>query len=235
MADISLRSEDVPAEALGAFAARHHLPVSNASNTSEDSLHIIAVQHLANGDIFESMGLSCLGLIELDGEQPDNWPETLFKDAGPQSLLLSVTTGSAFNVDLSQHCLNILTAREAITDAQADTIRLPIHEAIANALTHGNLELGSALRETLEDFDHYTKILTGRLADPAYSGRRIDLRIDWTKDDISICVHDQGKGYEKGMRSEAVKSGRGLAIIRNIASSIDVTDGGRRISMRFAL
>jgi len=48
-----------------------------------------------------------------------------------------------------------------------------------------------------------------------------------------VVVHDQGRGYDVSRPVKGLKSGRGLAIIRSMVSSVDVGEDGRLIRLRF--
>lgn len=116
-------------------------------------------------------------------------------------------------------------------------MRLAVHEAIANAVQHGCLELGSDMRQTRAGHEVFAAVMLDRMATPGYGDRRIQLSADWAGEVVSISVRDPGPGYHPSAPASCAtagaKSGRGLAIIRGLAHEVVVSPDGRCITMRF--
>ena len=112
-----------------------------------------------------------------------------------------------------------------------------LSEAITNAMIHGGLGVNSALRETPEGLAAYAQAIQQGLGDPVRAGRRVEVTvIPLPGDDVQITVYDRGGGFdfEAVMTREAMpgaKHGRGLALIRKVAKSLDSRDGGRTLVM----
>lgn len=78
-----------------------------------------------------------------------------------------------------------------------------------------------------------------RLDDPELYRRRIEITAElFENTSVRIDVQDYGNGYDlAALPKEAVatlaKSGRGMGLIRQLTASMQVSDGGRRLTMIF--
>jgi anti-sigma regulatory factor (Ser/Thr protein kinase) len=75
------------------------------------------------------------------------------------------------------------------------------------------------------------------LNDPSRAGKRVEVTVvPLSGDEVRITVYDHGEGYdfETAVKKETVpnaKHGRGLALIRKVAKTVDSRDGGRTLVM----
>ena len=119
-----------------------------------------------------------------------------------------------------------------------DVIAMAFHEALVNALEHGNLELDSDLKaDLLREKDPYQECLESRLADPAYASRKLEVWVDTTPDRIEVSIRDEGPGFDV---AEALRTpeetltrqcGRGLPLIRMIMDDVRFSPTGNQITM----
>src|SRR5438445_5034956 len=69
-----------------------------------------------------------------------------------------------------------------------------LHEALSNAIFHGNLELKSEQRET--DEKGYYQAARERRAREPYRDRRVHVEAALTRDEATFVVRDQGPGFD---------------------------------------
>ncbi len=201
------------------------------------------------------------GLLGPDGERkPDNQPlELALQDygacvenafgqllKGPHlqealqgcGLYMGMSTASAYYTEPARLFAKALDARLSLGDDLRDGIELALHEAVVNGLLHGNLDISSDGRDTLDGFSRYCDTISYRLAQGDLAGRLIEIFALWGKDHVDVAVVDSGKGYDLDALSispdPSRKSGRGLTLIRQLAQSVTITDQGRHMTMRFA-
>ena len=147
-----------------------------------------------------------------------------------------LTTATANRLHLAGRFVAALTARRAIADAKRDDIELALHEAISNALVHGNLQVEGMKGLSVAALDQFSHDLAARMADPAFAGRHIEVTARLEPMMVVVDVADEGPGFSRRSRDDAARtaaSGRGLNLIGAIAQSYELLDGGRRIRMRF--
>jgi CheY-like chemotaxis protein/anti-sigma regulatory factor (Ser/Thr protein kinase) len=121
------------------------------------------------------------------------------------------------------------------TPAERESVALAVHEAILNAIIHGNLEVPSSLKNEDKRFE---ELLAERQRDPAYSSRtvRIEYRADRTF--AEYVVEDDGDGFDSHLLPDLSDtstllevSGRGILIIRLTMSEVSWNERGNRIRM----
>src|SRR5438477_512489 len=69
-----------------------------------------------------------------------------------------------------------------------------LHEALTNAILHGNLELSSALRES--DEKEYYRLSVERRSQEPYRDRRVYVTARFSRSELSFIVRDEGNGFD---------------------------------------
>lgn len=189
-----------------------------------------------------SMGLSAdfSGFVEMapgtTRSDPQAWQECVAA-AASGGIGVSLTAGSAYAHDVPPPLVAAIGRR--FPDATCvPAIELALYEALANAIIHGNLGIGSALRASAAGLREYRASLAAALADPAKAGRRVTVTCAPHGDCLRLVVRDQGAGWETGALAAPAadadaKSGRGLDLIRQVSLRVTAEDGGRRLIMDF--
>lgn len=157
--------------------------------------------------------------------------------AGQAHLFASLSTATANAVHLAGRVMAAVSARCSLTDAQRDDVELALHEAISNAVVHGNLQVAGMKGLNVDALDRFSHDLAERMADPAFAGRRVEVSCWLDPGTLTIDVTDEGSGFEPSARGPVSPdaSGRGLDLITLLAQSVELLDHGRRIRMRFTL
>lgn len=154
-----------------------------------------------------------------------------------KGLLLSLSTATAFNADLTSLLCAACRQRMKISDERLSDIETAVEEALSNAMVHGNLDIASVLRNDPADFDQYCDLVNERLTTPSYANRRIEILLVWARDSIDVEVHDEGRGYDisnfQALPHLEAKCGRGFSLIRDLASNVTIAEHGRSLTMSF--
>ncbi len=157
----------------------------------------------------------------------------LIQRASDTSLYISFTTIAVNRRDLASELLAVIDQRRRLTRGNRDNIELALHEALSNAVLHGNLQLESLSGLSVDALERFSDNLTRRITDPDFANRRIDVICDLNGDAVTIDVVDQGSGFLPKPRPEPQASGRGFELIGASCQSFRLLEGGRRLSMRF--
>ncbi|MBK8725208.1 MAG: response regulator [Holophagaceae bacterium] len=121
-----------------------------------------------------------------------------------------------------------------------DVIAMAFHEALVNALEHGNLELDSTLKADLfSDQDPYQALRQERLADEKFAARKVTVRVDVVPDRFAVEITDEGPGFDTTRASAPVtdadvlarQCGRGLAMIQVVMHQVLFNARGNEIRM----
>jgi len=125
----------------------------------------------------------------------------------------------------------------ACHETRAGKLVLALHEALSNAIIHGNLELSSELKE--RDDDAFARALAERAADPLLSSRSVTIDVDHDPDRCRWSITDEGKGvdFERYLRREPdeeslwLSSGRGIMLMRAFVDDVHFEQGGRKVTL----
>ena len=118
-------------------------------------------------------------------------------------------------------------------------IKLALYEALANAVEHGNLEIGWEDKgEALSDSNGLRDLVALRCSTAPYAGRVVHVSVVYRPEEVEYRIRDEGQGFDpEGYDSARALSnterlhGRGLALIRHYMDEVSWDDGGRQIRM----
>jgi CheY-like chemotaxis protein/anti-sigma regulatory factor (Ser/Thr protein kinase) len=115
-------------------------------------------------------------------------------------------------------------------------IGVALHEAITNAIFHGNLELKSSLKEESEKA--YYDLASKRRNEDPYAPRRVWVTATMTRHSATFTVRDEGPGFDPGLlpdptdpKNLAKVSGRGLLLIQTFMDRVEHNAVGNQITM----
>jgi len=122
-------------------------------------------------------------------------------------------------------------------DANALTrIGMAVHEALINAMEHGNLAVSSELRDN--DDDAYRRLLDERRGQEPYASRRVRLRTHESQREIKYVICDEGPGFDPASLPDPTDpanlekaSGRGLLLIRSFMDEVTFNATGNEITL----
>ncbi|MEK6560798.1 MAG: SpoIIE family protein phosphatase [Nitrospirota bacterium] len=117
-------------------------------------------------------------------------------------------------------------------------IQVAIHEALTNAINHGNLEIDSGWMYINGDDTMYELIKKERLNNPVYGNRKVTTRYQISDDRIIYHIKDDGSGFnhkniEDPREPDNLEkfSGRGIALIKMYMDEVSFNDKGNEIRM----
>ena len=122
---------------------------------------------------------------------------------------------------------------------RTDRIRvgMALHEALINAIQHGNLQLDSDLRQ--EDEQVFLDLGEERRRQPPYQDRRVRIRATLSRSEAVYVVEDEGPGFDPAtlpVSSDPANleriGGRGLMLIRTFMDEVEHNEKGNRITLR---
>ena len=115
-------------------------------------------------------------------------------------------------------------------------VGMALHEAVANAILHGNLEVPADLRET--DLAKYYEVATQRHLESPYCERRVEVKVNLNRSGGIFRVRDAGNGFDPSLlpdpddvsQLERVR-GRGLLLIRTFMDEVRFNEAGNEITL----
>jgi CheY-like chemotaxis protein/anti-sigma regulatory factor (Ser/Thr protein kinase) len=115
-------------------------------------------------------------------------------------------------------------------------LHMALEEALLNALCHGNLEIGAALRE--KSTDDLFEVAAARAKERPYGDRRIHVRVRLTADQAEFNIRDEGPGFDPAslphpadVASLDRAHGRGVMLMRTFMDEVRYNDTGNEVTM----
>lgn len=220
-------------EAAGlALASAGGAPVGGAGGVDSSAVLVVdGVTALADDDCWRA---PYRGWIEA-GPAEDGVLVAAVRRAAHYDLFCSMVTASSADFPLAGRMVAAIACRRTVSEELGQDMELALHEAVSNALVHGNLGVASMRDLSIAALDSYSQCICDSLANPELARRRLEVTAAFDGEGVVIDVIDEGAGYEAPKQGAHGACGRGLDLISGIADHCEVCDGGRRISMRFRL
>jgi anti-sigma regulatory factor (Ser/Thr protein kinase) len=115
-------------------------------------------------------------------------------------------------------------------------VGIALHEALVNAMHHGNLEVGSELRDAGGDV--YRELIERRLKESGYRDRRVHLTVNLSRSELACVIRDEGPGFNPTVVANPTApenleklSGRGLYLIWTFMDRVEHNETGNQITM----
>ena len=115
-------------------------------------------------------------------------------------------------------------------------VGIALHEALLNAIQHGNLEVSSELRQ--DDESHFTELAAARRTQSPYRERRVRVSARLSPMEAIFVVQDEGPGFNVAVLPDPTDptnleriGGRGLMLIRTFMDAVEHNESGNRITM----
>jgi len=119
-------------------------------------------------------------------------------------------------------------------DNERNRISVALEEALANALYHGNLEVGSELRE--RNLDAYYETIDTRRNQSPYQDRRIEVEAELSFDRAVFAIRDGGPGFDPTILPDPTDpanltkpSGRGVLLMRAFMDEVVYNASGNSV------
>lgn len=142
--------------------------------------------------------------------------------AGPRAL-----------VSYCQDALHMMGECDETASLQVGTA---LHEALRNAIDHGNLELSSALRET--DEHDYESLRRQRLQEPPYCHRQVHIETFVSRSEARYVIRDEGPGFDPESLPDPTDPenllkpcGRGVLLMRAFMDDVSFNDRGNEVTL----
>jgi anti-sigma regulatory factor (Ser/Thr protein kinase) len=130
----------------------------------------------------------------------------------------------------------------ACSENRARKLTVALHEALSNAVVHGNLGISSELKER-ED-EAFAQALAERAGDPALASLPVDIVVEYDGERCQWTITDQGQGFDvsrvlrRCLADEPdvqLASGRGILMMHSFLDEVRYEIGGRRVVLTLRL
>lgn len=150
---------------------------------------------------------------------------------------LALTTASAYAEDAALPFAQALShyLRDAGFVCPSTDLQLVVHEALANALIHGNLAVNATTSGSVEDMLRFCELVEAALADPTRAGRMVWLSAAIIGNHLQIAVEDQGAGFQPRADRNADIRPHGLDLITGSVHALRRENDGRTLLLEVTL
>ena len=138
---------------------------------------------------------------------------------------------------LVSYLRNCLEDMRLVDESVAIRISVALEEAILNAVFHGNLELGSEIREL--DTESYNAIVEERRRSAPYHERKVTVHVRLSRQAAEFVIRDQGPGFAPDKLPDPTDisnleraSGRGVLLMRAFMDEVSFNAQGNEVTMR---
>jgi len=122
------------------------------------------------------------------------------------------------------------------TEAVRTQIGMALMEALANAMLHGNLEVGSELRRT--DRGAFDALVAERRSSEPYASRQVRCEARESPECVEYTIADEGPGFDPSALPDPTDpanllavTGRGIMLMKNSMDEVEFSDNGSRVTM----
>jgi CheY-like chemotaxis protein len=121
---------------------------------------------------------------------------------------------------------------------QTECLRMGValQEALANAMYHGNLQVGSECRET--SHTEYHALIAKRCLESPYRDRCVHVTARLTRNEAAFTIRDEGEGFDPSKLPDPLEaanlekaSGRGVLLMRSFMDEVRFEDEGRSVTL----
>ena len=150
---------------------------------------------------------------------------------------MTVTAQSVYRHPVARIFARALQIRLDLSPEIHERVLTAVQETMINAMLHGNLGLGSGLRNDLKGLAASHSVIAARFASEHGARSLIRVQATWTRTRLRVIVRDSGDGFERDERLAAARlgSGRGLMILEALCDQIGIQRRGTVIALNFLL
>lgn len=156
--------------------------------------------------------------------------------------VISLGTATAYHLPVAQVVADLVERAAGSPLPGRDALATAVHEALANAVLHGNLGLPGLREGGSRSLADYVVEMRRRLDVPAFAERRVTVGICWDEAAAHVSVLDSGNGFawerafepRRHHAGPTAAGGRGLLLMSALAENVSFSLGGRLVTLRFS-
>ncbi len=199
-----------------------------------DALRRGAASYVPKRLLATDLASTVQGLLAVAGA--DREKRRVFEYLTQAEWLFDLENDTSLIAPLVAHIEQELKCMKVCDETDLIRIAVALREALVNAVEHGNLEVGSELRES--DPNSYYDLVEQRSRTEPYCSRRVRVSVRKSRSRTVFEVCDEGRGYDPSGLPDPTDpanlekvSGRGLLLIRTFMDEVSHDQNGRQLTM----
>ena len=176
-------------------------------------------------------------LVEVTDAQDIRTLSQVLKDVAKHgTIVLNLSSKTAYGLKNAERFCELLNHQAEFAEPKRGELTIVLHEGIANAILHGNLEIQSAERHgAFGSLEKQFAETEARLDLSKYGRRRIQITAANSIDELKLEIRNEGPGYQ-GEAIHHKPSGsprRGMELIQAMTDRHEIDKDGRRLTLFF--
>jgi len=195
-----------------------------------DSLALVVGGNTKSNSLAALFARSFSGYYEL--ANGNELPKDVFVNGlEKNSVIYSFVTKTVCQHSVAQHIANNISLKLALNQDLQEKIELVLHETLANAALHGNLEIGHCAKDSLDGLEAFDTEVEKKLSNDGLAKRRIEVRIHWDDEILKLKILDQGSGFSLSKDNWDGMPWRGMNLISSQVVSVSAGENGQPLTI----
>ena len=180
---------NIPHEIIKIIAEKLAISPVEINNTKDidTSNMVVLFNSLTNEDLPKLEALEMSRFVDINVK---DLAKAVTDTAQEGAFKISISTKVAYNLNLDSFLTEKIAAFVSAEKEYKEDIKAIIHEALNNALLHGNLEIPNELVNSAEKIDELEETVKQRLSIPDYAFKELEIIVVPCKNEIKLSITD---------------------------------------------
>jgi CheY-like chemotaxis protein/anti-sigma regulatory factor (Ser/Thr protein kinase) len=215
------------------------LPVIMVTGAGSEEVAVEALQSGADGYITKrKLTQDLVDIVErvLAASQEDRVRASVLQFRTRSSTTFELKNDPSLVPTLVRHVVELCRDFGVVDERERVRVAVALEEALVNAVIHGNLEVGSELRERSDGA--YERLIGERRRMPRYAERRVHVACEISGEAAAVVIRDEGPGFDTSRIPDprdperiAMASGRGVLLMRTFMDEVTYNAAGNEVTL----
>jgi CheY-like chemotaxis protein/anti-sigma regulatory factor (Ser/Thr protein kinase) len=215
------------------------LPVIIMTGVGNEEMAVQALQSGADGYITKRrLAHDLVGVVHrvLTAAHEHRVRESVLNLRTRESISFEIGNDPSQVPSLVRHIVDRCCSFEVTSERERVRVAVALEEALVNAVIHGNLEVGSELRESTNGA--YERLIAERRRGRQYAERRVYVHCDLSQQSATIVIRDEGPGFDvsripdpRDPERMMLASGRGVLLMRTFMDDVQYNSTGNQVTL----
>jgi len=211
-----------------------HPASGDADFDRQDDKMIVFAGEIHSGVYTNLTKQAFAGIVEYRGPESIPVLNSILRTLASHEIVLNLSSRTAYGLANAERCSEMLSHRVSFPTERQPERLIAIHEAIANAVLHGNLQVDSVpLDEGILGLEKQYDDLEQKLSNPTLGDRRVEISASWSRPELTICITNEGPGYNATKRHHIPSNAplKDMELIRSLTDHIEIEEKGRQLKL----
>jgi len=210
------------------------MTAQGSEETAVEALHRGAVSYVPKRKLAQDL-LEIVERVTVASQQ-DRSDTRLLRKIDSIDTVYIIENDLALISSLANQIQQTMIRMRVCGESERIQVGIAIEEALVNAYYHGNLEVGTELRES--DHKAFYALARERTQESPYKDRRIHVRVQITREKAVITIRDEGLGFDPESLPDPTDAanlekpgGRGVMLMQAFADEVIYNEKGNEVTL----